>query len=46
MDGECVKVVVDGVEPLEMLALVEATEDEDCVLLRNNLGGVGETDGD
>ena len=42
MDGECVKVVVDGVEPLEMLALVEVPEDEDCVLLRNNLGGVSE----
>ena len=42
MDGECVKVVVDGVEPLEMLALVEASEDEGCVLLRNNLGGVSE----
>lgn len=42
MDGQCVKVVVDGVEPLKMLALVEAPEDEDCVLLRNNLGGVSE----
>ena len=42
MDGRCVKVVVYGVEPLEMLALVEAPEDEDCVLLRNNLGGVSE----
>ena len=42
MDGECVKVVVDGVEPLEMLALVEVPEDEDCVLLRNNLGGASE----
>ena len=42
MDGRCVKVVVDGVEPLEMLALIEASRDEDCVLLRNNLGGVSE----
>ena len=42
MDGQCVKVVVDGVEPLEMLALVEVPEDEDCVLLRNNLGGASE----
>ena len=42
MDGKCVKIVVDGQEPLEMLALVEAPEDEDCVLLRNNLGGVSE----
>lgn len=42
MDGECVKVVVEGVEPLEMLALVEVPKDEDCVLLRNNLGGVSE----
>ena len=42
MDGRCVKVVVYGVEPLEMLALVEAPEDEGCVLLRNNLGGVSE----
>lgn len=42
MDGKCVKVVVDGVEPLEMLALVEVPKDEDCVLLRNNLGGVSE----
>lgn len=42
MDGECVKVVVDGVEPLEMLALVEVPEDEDCILLRNNLGGASE----
>lgn len=42
MDGKCVKVVIEGVEPLEMLALVEAPEDEDCVLLRNNLGGVSE----
>ena len=42
MDGRCVKVVVDGIEPLEMLALVEDPEDEDCVLLRNNLGGVSE----
>lgn len=42
MDGECVKVVVDGVEPLEMLALVEVPKNEDCVLLRNNLGGVSE----
>ena len=42
MDGKCVKVVVDGVAPLEMLALVEVPEDEDCVLLRNNLGGVSE----
>lgn len=42
MDGKCVKIVVDGQEPLEMLALVEAPEDEDCALLRNNLGGVSE----
>lgn len=42
MDGRCVKVVVDEIEPLEMLALVEATKGEDCVLLRNNLGGVSE----
>lgn len=42
MNGRCVKVIVDGIEPLEMLALVEAPEDEDCVLLRNNLGGVSE----
>ena len=42
MDGQCVKVVVDGVEPLVMLALVEVPKDEDCVLLRNNLGGVSE----
>ena len=42
MDGQCVKVVVDGVERLEMLALVEVQEDEGCVLLRNNLGGVSE----
>lgn len=42
MDGRCVKVVVDGVEPLEMLGLVEAPEGVDCVLLRNNLGGVSE----
>lgn len=42
MDGKCVKVVVDGVESLEMLALVEVPKDEDCVLLRNNLGGVSE----
>ena len=42
MDGKCVKIVVDGQEPLEMLALVEAPEDEDCVLLRNNLGGASE----
>lgn len=42
MDGKCVKVVVDGVEPLEMLALVEIPKDEDCILLRNNLGGVSE----
>lgn len=42
MDGRCVKVVIDGAELLEMLALVEAPEDEDCVLLRNNLGGVSE----
>lgn len=42
MDGQCVKVVVDGVELLEMLALVEVPKDEDCVLLRNNLGGVSE----
>ena len=42
MDGKCVKVVVDGVEPLEMLALVEVPKDKDCVLLRNNLGGVSE----
>lgn len=39
MDGCCVKVVVDGIEPLEMLALVEFVKDEDCVFLRNNLGG-------
>lgn len=42
MDGECVKVVVEGIEPLKMLALVEIPENEDCVLLRNNLGGVSE----
>ena len=42
MDRRCVKVVVYGVEPLEMLALVEAPEDEGCVLLRNNLGWVSE----
>ena len=42
MNGRCVKVIVDGIEPLEMLALVEAPEDGDCVLLRNNLGGVSE----
>lgn len=42
MNGRCVKAIVDGIEPLEMLALVEAPEDEDCVLLRNNLGGVSE----
>ena len=42
MDGRCVNVTVDGIEPLEMLALVEVQKDEDCVLLRNNLGGVSE----
>lgn len=42
MDGKCVKVVVDGIEPLEMLALVEFVKNEDCVLLRNNLGGASE----
>lgn len=42
MDGRCVKVIVDGIEQLEMLALVEVPEDEDCVLLRNNLGGASE----
>ena len=42
MDGCCVKAVVDGIEPLEMLALVEFVKDEDCVLLRNNLGGASE----
>lgn len=42
MDGKCVKVVIDGVEPLEMLALVEVPKGVDCVLLRNNLGGVSE----
>lgn len=42
MDGQCVKVFVDGVEPLEMLALVEVPEDEKCILLRNNLGGTSE----
>ena len=46
MDGECVKVVVDGVEPLEMLALVEVPKNVNCVLLRNNLGGVSEFYGD
>lgn len=42
MDGCCVKAVVDGIPPLEMLALVEFVKDEDCVLLRNNLGGASE----
>lgn len=42
MDGHCVKVEVGGNEPLEMLVLIEVVEDEDCVLLRNNLGGVSE----
>ena len=42
MDGQCVKVFVDGVEPLEMLALVEVAENDDYVLLRNNIGGASE----
>lgn len=42
MDGEAVKVIVDGIEPLEMLALVEYSREDDCVILTNNFGGRSE----
>lgn len=42
MDGRCAKVVVDGVEPLEMLVLIEIVEAAGAIILRNNLGGFDE----
>lgn len=39
MDGQCVKIFVGGVEPLEMLALVKVPKEDPGVLLSNNLGG-------
>ena len=42
MDGEPVYVVISGVDTLKMWALVEAVEDEECVILTNNLGGRNE----
>lgn len=42
MDGKAVKIVIDDVEPLEMLALVEYVKEAGCVILTNNLGGRSE----
>lgn len=42
MDGKAVKIVIDDVEPLEMLALVKYVKEAGCVILTNNLGGRSE----
>lgn len=46
MDGQAAKVVVDGVEPLEMLVLIEHVKTAGAVILRNSIGGLSEYDSD
>lgn len=42
MDGEPVFVIINGIEPLKIWALVEVIETAKCINLTNNIGGSSE----